>query len=182
MELELPGCRIRSWRPGDEHALARHADNRNIWLNVRDRFPHPYTLAAAEWWVTNMPAAEPETQFAVEVDGEAVGGVGLFLQEDVARYSAEIGYWLGEAHWGKGLMTAVVRRFTDWAFTSFDLNRIYANVFAWNESSVRVLEKAGYAFEGRQRSATVKDGQVLDNLMYAVVRRFRPDGGPRDSR
>jgi [ribosomal protein S5]-alanine N-acetyltransferase len=182
MELELPGCRIRSWRTGDEPALARHADNRNIWLNVRDRFPHPYTLADAERWVTNVREAVPETQFAVEVADEAAGGVGLFLQEDVARYSAEIGYWLGEAHWGKGLMTAVVGRFTDWAFASFDINRIYANVFAWNESSVRVLEKAGYAFEGRQRSATVKDGRVLDNLMYAIVRGFRPNGGPSLSR
>jgi RimJ/RimL family protein N-acetyltransferase len=179
MQLDLPGCRIRSWRAGDEVSLAKHADNRQIWLNVRDRFPHPYTLAAAEWWVANMPAADPETQFAIEVDGEAAGGVGLFLQEDVSRFTAEIGYWLGEAHWGRGIMTAVVRRFTDYGFATFDLNRIYANVFAWNTGSVRVLEKAGYAFEGCQRRATVKDGQVVDNLIYAVVRDFRPGGGPR---
>ena len=179
MQLDLPGCRIRSWRPGDAPSLAKHADNRQIWLNVRDRFPHPYTLAAAEWWVANMPAADPETQFAIEVDGEAAGGIGLFLQEDVSRFTAEIGYWLGEACWNRGIMTEAVRRFTDYAFATFDLNRIYANVFAWNTSSVRVLEKAGYTFEGRQRSATVKDGQVLDNLMYAVVRDFRPEGGPR---
>jgi RimJ/RimL family protein N-acetyltransferase len=181
MQLDLPGCRIRSWRAGDAPSLAKHADNRQIWLNVRDRFPHPYTLAAAEWWVANMPSADPETQFAIEVDGEAAGGVGLFLQEDVSRFTAEIGYWLGEAHWNRGLMTEVVRRFTDYAFASFDLNRIYANVFAWNTGSIRVLEKAGYAFEGRQRGATVKDRQVLDNLMYAVVRDFRPGGGPRPS-
>ena len=178
MQLDLPGCRIRSWRADDAASLARHADSRQIWLNVRDRFPHPYTLPAAQWWVTTTPAAEPETQFAIEVDGEAGGGVGLFLQEDVARFSAEIGYWLGEAYWGRGIMTAVVRRFTDYAFATFNLNRVYANVFAWNEASIRVLEKAGYAFEGRQRAATVKDGQVIDNLMYAVVRDFRPDGGP----
>ena len=159
--------------------MARHADNRKIWLNVRDRFPHPYTLGAAESWVAMVTAADPETQFAIEVDGEAAGGIGVFLQEDVSRYTAEIGYWLGEAYWNRGIMTSVVRRFTDYAFASYDLNRIYANVFAWNEASVRVLEKAGYAFEGRQLAATVKDGQVLDNLMYAVVRDFRPDGGPR---
>jgi RimJ/RimL family protein N-acetyltransferase len=170
MELELPGCRIRSWRPGDEPALARHADNRNIWLNVRDRFPHPYTLADAEQWVANVREAVPETQFAVEVAGEAAGGVGLFLQEDVARYSAEIGYWLGETFWGRGLATAVVRRFTDYAFDTFDLNRIYGNIFDWNEASVRVLEKAGYVREGTLRRSAVKDGIVLDQHLYAVVR------------
>jgi RimJ/RimL family protein N-acetyltransferase len=178
MELELPGCRIRSWRAEDAASIAKHADNRNIWLNVRDRFPHPYTVAHAEAWLAMVLSAEPVTQFAIEVDGEAAGGVGLFLQEDVSRYTAEIGYWLGEAFWGRGVMTDVVRRFTDYAFATWDLNRIYANVFAWNEASVRVLEKAGYQFEGRQRSATVKDGRVVDNLMYAVVREFRPGGGP----
>jgi ribosomal-protein-alanine N-acetyltransferase len=173
MELELNGCRIRSWRAGDAPSLAHHADNRNIWLNVRDRFPHPYTLADAEAWVARAPAAEPETQFAIEVGGEAAGGVGVFLQEDVERFSAEIGYWLGEAHWGRGIATAVVRRFTDYAFEAFDLCRIYANVFAWNPASGRVLAKAGYQLEGRLRQSAVKDGQVLDGLLYATVRQFR---------
>jgi ribosomal-protein-alanine N-acetyltransferase len=179
MELDLPGCRIRSWREGDEASLASHASNRKIWLNVRDRFPHPYTLADAEQWVSRAVEADPETQFAVEVDGEAAGGIGLFLQEDVSRFTAEIGYWLGEAYWGRGLMTVVVRRFTDYAFATFDLTRIYGNVFDWNAASARVLEKAGYEFEGRHRRAAVKDGRVVDNLLYAVVRDFRPDGGPR---
>src|SRR3954452_15964908 len=98
MQLELAGCRIRSWGAGDEPSLAKHADNRKIWLNVRDRFPHPYTLGDAEAWVAGMISADPETQFAIEVDGEAAGGVGLFLQEDVSRITAEIGYWLGEAY------------------------------------------------------------------------------------
>src|SRR5215207_5910541 len=136
MEIELPGCRIRSWRAGDEPSLARHANSRKIWLNVRDRFPHPYTIAAAEDWVANASTAHPETQFAIEVDGEAAGGIGLFLQEDVSRFTAEIGYWLGESYWGRGLATTVVRRFTDYAFDSFDLTRIYGNIFDWNEASV----------------------------------------------
>ena len=173
MELDLPGGRIRSWRPGDEPSLARHANNRKIWLNVRDRFPHPYTLADAEEWVAKASAAEPQTQFAIEVDGEAVGGIGLFLQQDVERYSAEIGYWLGEAYWGRGIATAAVRRFTDYAFEAFGLCRIYANVFVSNEASIRVLEKTGYQLEGRLRQAAVKDGQVVDGLLYATVRPFR---------
>ncbi len=178
MELDLPGARIRSWRPGDEPSLARHANNRLIWLNVRDRFPRPYTLGDAEVWVARSMAATPETQFAIEVDGEAAGGIGLFLQEDVSRFTAEIGYWLGQAHWGHGLATAAVRRFTDYAFATFDLNRIFGNVFAGNEASGRVLEKAGYALEGRHARAAVKDGRVMDNLLYAIVRDFRAGGGP----
>jgi RimJ/RimL family protein N-acetyltransferase len=173
MELELPGCRIRSWRESDAPSLSRHADNRRVWLNVRDRFPHPYTLADAEFWVSRAAAARPETQFAIEVNGEAAGGVGVFLQEDVERFSAEIGYWLGEAYWNRGIATAVVRGFTDYAFEAFDLCRIYANVFAWNPASGRVLEKAGYQLEGRLRKSAVKDGQVLDGLLYAAVREFR---------
>jgi hypothetical protein len=168
MELELPGCRIRSWRPGDEHALARHADNRNIWLNVRDRFPHPYTLAAAEWWVTNMPAAEPETQFAVEVDGEAAGGVGLFLQEDVARYSAEIGYWLGEAHWGKGLMTAVVHR--------LGLHQLRSQSHLRQCVRLERVVRSG-AGEGRLRvrgAAAERDGEGRPGARQPDVRRRAP--------
>ena len=179
MQLDLPGCRIRSWRGGDEPALVRHADNRKIWLNVRDRFPHPYTLADAQAWVAHASAATPETQFAIDAEGEAVGGVGVFLQQDVERYSAEIGYWIGEGFWGRGLATAVVRGFTDYAFDTFELCRIYANVFEWNPASCRVLEKAGYVLEGRLHSAAVKDGFVLDGFLYATVREFPPGRGLR---
>jgi ribosomal-protein-alanine N-acetyltransferase len=178
MLLDLPGGRIRSWHAGDAPSLARHANSRNIWLNVRDRFPHPYTREAAALWVERATAMEPETQFAIEVDGEAAGGIGLFLQEDVSRFSAELGYWLGEAFWGRGIMTAAVRRFTDFAFDTFDLNRIYGNVFEGNEASARVLEKAGYEFEGRHRRAAVKDGRIVDNLLYAIIRDFKPGRGP----
>ncbi|HET8833450.1 MAG TPA: GNAT family N-acetyltransferase [Gemmatimonadales bacterium] len=173
MELEFPGGRIRSWRAGDAPSLARHADNRKIWLQVRDRFPHPYTLDAAESWVALASAADPETQFAIEVNGEAAGGIGVFLQQDVERYSAEIGYWLGEAHWNRGITSAAVRRFTDYAFDRFGLCRLYANVFETNPGSCRVLERAGYQLEGRLRRAAVKDGQVLDGLLYAAVREFQ---------
>jgi RimJ/RimL family protein N-acetyltransferase len=173
MELEFPGGRIRSWRAGDAPSLARHADNRKIWLQVRDRFPHPYTLDAAESWVALASGADPETQFAIEVNGEAAGGIGVFLQQDVERYSAEIGYWLGEAHWNRGITSAAVRRFTDYAFDRFGLCLLYANVFETNPGSCRVLERAGYQLEGRLRRAAVKDGQVLDGLLYAAVREFQ---------
>lgn len=171
MEIELPGCRIRSWRREDAPALSRHADSRRIWRNVRDHFPNPYTLADADLWIERiLGAGQPETQFAIEVDGEAAGGVGVFLQEDVARRSAEVGYWLGETHCGRGIMTDVVRSFTAYAFGAYDLLRVYALVFEWNAASCRVLEKSGYTLEGRLRRAVVKDGHVLDQFVYAVVR------------
>ncbi|HYC31822.1 MAG TPA: GNAT family protein [Gemmatimonadales bacterium] len=169
MELPLEGCRVRSWRPEDAASLARHADNRNVWLNVRDWFPHPYTRADAVAWLQHLRESPPETQFAIEVDGEAAGGIGFFLQHDVERRSAEIGYWLGERHWNRGLMTRVVGAVTDYGFATFDLIRIYARVFSWNPASCRVLEKAGYRLEGRLRRAVVKDGHVLDQLVYAKV-------------
>jgi RimJ/RimL family protein N-acetyltransferase len=174
VELKLAGCRIREWRPEDAASLARHADNRRIWRNVRDHFPHPYTLADAETWIERAAAEQPPTQFAIEVDGEAAGGVGLFLQRDVERRSAELGYWLGEAYWGRGLMTDVVRRFAAEAFDAYGLLRIYAVVFEWNPASCRVLEKAGFVLEGRLRRAVVKDGVVLDQFLYAAVREVPP--------
>ena len=172
MLLEFPGGRIRSWQSGDAPSLARHADNRKVWLQVRDRFPPPYTLEAAEGWVAMAPAADPETQFAIEVSGEAAGGIGVFLQQDVERYSAEIGYWLGEMHWNRGIATAAVRHFTEYAFDRYGLCRLYANVFATNPGSCRVLERAGYQLEGRLRQSSVKEGQVLDGLLYAAIREF----------
>jgi ribosomal-protein-alanine N-acetyltransferase len=168
MELTFPAGLIRSWRPGDADSLVREADNRNIWLTVRDRFPYPYTHAHAEAWIDRVTSDMPETHFAIDLDGRAVGGIGLELQEDVSRYSAELGYWLGEAYWGRGIMTAAVSRFTEYAFAAFDLCRIYALVFETNPASQRVLERAGYALEGRLRHAAYKDGRILDQFLYAV--------------
>lgn len=168
--LTLRRCTIRPWRSGDEPSLARHANNRNVWRNMRDRFPHPYSIADAEEWVRIAAAEAPMRNFAIVVDGAAVGGIGFELGADVFRRSAEIGYWLGEALWGRGIMTDAVRAMTDHAFTRFDVCRIHACVFEWNPASVRVLEKAGYACEGRQRLSVTKDGRTIDSLLYAVVR------------
>lgn len=170
MEMVLTRCAVRSYRPEDAPALARHADDRRVWLNLRDRFPHPYTLADAERWIREATSAAPETHFAIAVDGEAAGGVGLELQGDVYRRSAELGYWLGAAHWGRGIATEAVRAVTAHGFEALGLGRIYAAVFEWNSASRRVLEKAGYALEGRLRRAVTKDGRTLDLYLYAVVR------------
>lgn len=171
MEIELTTGRVRSWQWKDRDSIVQHANNRNIWINLRDRFPHPYTVADAKSWLGSVIGRVPETNFAIaSVDNEAVGGIGFILQQDVGYRSAEIGYWLGEDYWGRGVATEAVRAITDHAFTHHDICRIYAHVFEWNTASARVLEKAGYVFEGRLKKSVTKDGKTIDQLMYANTR------------
>jgi RimJ/RimL family protein N-acetyltransferase len=167
VRLECGPCTIRSWRPSDAETLPSHADNRKIWLNLRDRFPHPYTRADADQWIQHITQVTPETNFAIDVNGEAVGGIALVLHDDVERCSAEVGYWLSEQYWGKGITTAALRSLTEYAFDEFKLTRVYAIPYARNGASIKVLEKAGYVCEGVMRRSAVKDGVVLDQLMYA---------------
>ena len=170
VEIDLRHFLIREWRRGDEGSLVRHANNPNVSRNMRDRFPHPYTRADADWWIGHASAQMPPTNFAIVVDGEAAGGIGFILQEDVSRRSAEIGYWLGEAYWGRGIATDAVRAMTDHIFANFDVCRIYATVFESNPASSRVLDNAGFVLEGRLRKAVTKSGETIDALMYAVLR------------
>jgi RimJ/RimL family protein N-acetyltransferase len=170
MELDLGSFIIREWRRGDEPSLVRHANNRKVWINLRDAFPHPYTMEDARRWVGKAGGEVPLTSYAIVVDGEAVGGIGIVLQPDVFRRSAEIGYWLGEQYWGRGIVTEALRALTEYAFANFDLCRIYAGVFESNPASMRVLEKAGYEFEGRMKKAVTKDGKTMDDFIYAITR------------
>ena len=169
MNLKLKTCNVRSWEWRDRDAIVRHANNRNVSINLRDRFPFPYTMRDARNWLEHVINYQPETNFAIDVAGEAVGGIGFTLQDDVARRSAEIGYWLGEGFWGRGIATEALIAVTEHAFANYDLCRLYAHVFDWNGASARVLEKAGYAFEGRLRKSVTKEGQTIDQLMYAKI-------------
>lgn len=170
MNLKLASSTVRSWEWRDRDAIVRHANNRKVWINLRDRFPYPYTVSDARNWLEMVVGSKPETNFAIDVAGEAVGGIGFTLQPDVGRRSAEIGYWLGEEFWGLGIATDALVAVTDHAFANYDLCRLYAHVFEWNGASARVLEKAGYAFEGRLRKSVTKDGRTIDQLMYAAIR------------
>jgi RimJ/RimL family protein N-acetyltransferase len=169
VQLELSTCRVRSWRPDDAASVARHADNRKIWINLRDRFPHPYTLADAERFIASALQREPETVFAIDVAGEAVGSIGYGLHDDVERVSAEIGYWLAEPYWGRGITTEALIAVTRHAVEAHGLTRVYALPFEWNPASFKVLEKAGYVREARLRRAAIKDGRIVDQLLYAYV-------------
>jgi [ribosomal protein S5]-alanine N-acetyltransferase len=165
---------VRDWQREDAAAIVHHANNRKIWINVRDRFPSPYTLEDADNWVRHCARTLPATDFAIEVAGQAVGGIGVVLHDDVERVSAELGFWLGESLWGRGVMTAAVQTFVPWAFERFALTRIYANVFDFNLASARVLEKAGFAREALQRRAVIKDERVIDQFVYARIREDGP--------
>ena len=166
---KLNGCEVRSWKLSDVESLARHANNRSIWLNLRDAFPHPYAKKDARAFLTMVTDRTPETMFAIAVEGEAVGGIGFVLHPDVERVSAEIGYWLAEPFWGRGIVTEALAAVTAHAIKAHGLTRIYAVPFAWNAASCRVLEKAGYVLEGRLRKSAIKDGKLTDQLQYAFI-------------
>jgi ribosomal-protein-alanine N-acetyltransferase len=188
LRLSDPSVILREWRRGDEDSLARHANSREVWRNLRDSFPHPYSRKDARRFIHDARGGSPPTHFAIIVDGEAAGGVGLRLGEDVYRRSAEIGFWLGKTFWGRGIMTEVVRAVTRYAFARFDLCRIYAYVFDWNPASARVLEKAGYRREARLEQSVTKEGRTIDQLLYAMIRTRssgagRPESGaPEEAR
>lgn len=170
MILALTRCTIRPWVAADAPALVAHADDREVWRNLRDRFPHPYTAADAEAWLTWAMLQEPCTHWAIEVEREAGGGIGFTIGDDVHARVAEIGYWLGRRHWGRGIATEALRAVTARAFAACDIDRVEARVFGWNGASIRVLEKAGYSREACLRRAVLKDGEVTDLLIYGILR------------
>jgi [ribosomal protein S5]-alanine N-acetyltransferase len=160
---------IRPWTRQDIDALVKHANNRKIWLNLRDGFAHPYTVNAAQVFLERVTHQNPMTVFAIATAEEAIGSIGISINQDVHRLTAEMGYWLGEPYWGKGIMTETVAKFTDFIFEWFGLMRIYAEPYAHNTSSCRILEKAGFELEGRLRGNVIKDGQIIDQFLYAKV-------------
>lgn len=174
MRIDGGTVELRSVRWDDASALARLADNPRIAGNLRDYFPHPYGIRDAEHWLERVLDEEPETKFVIEVEGEVAGVVGLDLGRDVYRGTGEVGYWVGEPYWGRGVATAAVRSITRWAFEALELRRVQAYVFERNTASRRVLEKAGFALEGTMRDAVLKDGRVMDQWIFG---RLRGDAG-----
>lgn len=174
MELMLARCTIRRWQREDVPSLARHANNRKIWMNLRDTFPYPYTLEDGQRWVESCIADPLKPNFAIAVHEQAAGGIGLRPGTDVYRRSAEIGFWLGEEFWGRGIMTEALTAMTAHAFSRYGLGRIFACVFEWNKATMRVLEKAGYEREGVLRKSAIKDGRSIDTVLYAIVKEQDP--------
>jgi RimJ/RimL family protein N-acetyltransferase len=169
MRLQGTRCVVRHWRMGDADALLRHADNINVARQLRDRFPHPYTRANASLFLKAATSAAEPSNLAIDVGGEAVGAIGYVPGMDVERYSAEIGYWLGESYWGRGIVTEALQLVTEYVFTTGNLLRLFALPFADNVGSMRVLEKAGYVREATLRSSSVKNGRPRDQALYARI-------------
>lgn len=170
MLLDLGDLRVRNWRKDDLDALLRYANNPKIAANLRDQFPHPYTRRDAIDYLNYARSMDVPMSFAMEHGGEAVGGIGFKLGVDIARLSVEMGYWLGEPLWGRGLATRAVTAAADWAFDGYQVVRIFATTFVHNTASMRVLDKAGFEREGILRRSAIKNGVILDQVMFAKVR------------
>jgi RimJ/RimL family protein N-acetyltransferase len=160
---------IRSYESGDFAALMKYANNAAIARQLLDHFPHPYTEAAVHEWLRAAQEQDPEVSFAIATPDELIGGVGLLLRDDVFRCTAEVGYWLGEPFWGRGIATRVLQVFSRWAFQELDFARIQAHVYEINPASCRVLEKAGFTLEGRLRKGAFKNGRLMDLFLYALL-------------
>jgi RimJ/RimL family protein N-acetyltransferase len=169
MQLTGLRCAVRLWRMSDTPSLVRHGNNINIARQLRDRFPHPYTRQDAQRFLKFASSADEPTNFAIDVDGQAVGAIGFVRHTDVERFSAEIGYWLGEAYWRRGIVSEALVLVTEHVFDRANLLRLFAVPFADNAGSIRVLEKAGYVREAVLRSSSVKYGHPRDQVLYARV-------------
>ena len=165
-------CAIRKWQLSDAGDLAAALSNKNIQDNLRDGLPYPYTVQDGVDFITAMISAdETETfAFAVTADDKVIGSIGVFRQGNIHRQTAEMGYYIAEAYWGRGIMTEAVRQTCEYVFAQSDIIRIYAEPFADNAASCRVLEKAGFQYEGTLRSNAVKNGKVMDMKMYALLK------------
>ena len=160
---------LRGWEETDRDSLVAQANNRNVWRNLRDRFPHPYTENDAEAWLALARAQPDWLNWAIVVDDAAVGCVGLEPLTDVHAGTTHIGYWLGEPYWGRGIMTAAVQAIAEHAFSPLGFKRIETPVFAWNPASMRVLEKCGFVREGVMAKSVLKDGELIDSVLYARI-------------
>ena len=168
MKIACGSCLLRPFGAADAESLAHHGNDHDVWRNLRDRFPHPYTLADAESYLAHFASHPVLTSFAIVIDDKAIGGISLRLGDDIARQSAEVAYWIGREFWGRGMMVDAVRAATGHAFDALGLVRVFALPFATTTRSVRVLEKAGYVLEGVMRQSAVKEGVLLDQFLYAA--------------
>jgi RimJ/RimL family protein N-acetyltransferase len=160
---------LREWQLSDAASLAANANNINIWNNLRDIFPHPYSEKNGKLFIEEALAKpKPAVDLAIAVDGKAVGGIGIAPQEGVERVSAEIGYWLGEDYWNRGIMTEAVKQMAEYAFANFPLQKIYTPVFDFNAASIRVLQKAGFEREAVLKKAAIKNGKIVDLHYYSA--------------
>ncbi len=160
---------LRPWQKEDAQALAAIANNRKVWDNVRDFFPTPYTVLDAEQWLDSIRKTRPFLNFAILYQGRIAGNIGIVPKEDVYRMSVEIGYFIGEEFWGKGIATEATRLLVEYIEQEFNVVRIYAEVFETNKASMRVLQKCGFYLEGIRRKAVIKNGEIMDDYVWVKL-------------
>lgn len=157
---------IRPWHEHDAGQLALLFNNVNIWNNMRDHIPHPYTIDDANSFIAAQADLSPVLNFAILFEDEIAGGIGIIPKSDVYRMNVELGYWIAEPFWGKGIATEAVRQMTEYVFLHFQINRIVAEVFEYNRASMRVLEKNGYFLEHVSRKGILKNDYLYDNFYW----------------
>ena len=175
--LEGELCVLREMRVADAPSLARYADNEAVWRNMFEGFPRPYTLADAQAWCDGAQRpVQAGLVWGIAVGSDVIGCVGLRPDAGWLHCNAEVGYWIGEPHWGRGIATEALRQVTAWTWAArAEVTRLYAPIFAWNAGSQRVAAKAGYAREAVLPQSAIKAGRVIDRVQYAIYR-LRPTG------
>jgi [ribosomal protein S5]-alanine N-acetyltransferase len=163
---------IRPWTLSDLPSLVHYANNWNVSKNLTDKFPFPYTETDGEEFIEFATQGYPIHIFAIDIGGQASGGIGIHQQDDIHIKNAELGYWLAEPFWGQGIVTNAVTQVVDFAFNTYDIDRIFARPFGTNKASQRVLEKAGFILEAKFEKALYKDGEYIDELVYAIRRKI----------
>ncbi len=159
---------LRPFSLNDIESSMEYANNYKIAANLTNQFPHPYTRESGERFIEMATQHSPPTILAIDIDGKASGGIGLHPQTDIHIKNAELGYWLAEPFWGQGIMTKAVLQMVDYGFKNLDINRIFARPFGSNIGSQKVIEKAGFVLEGKFKDTIYKNGEYLDELIYAV--------------
>ncbi len=159
---------LRPWRPDDIDDLIFHGNNPRVAAFMTDQFPHPYTREAAVQFIDKTTQHIPSQVFAITIDDKAIGGIGIFPQNDISRKNAEIGYWLGETFWNNGIITKCITKIVSYGFLTFDIDRIFARPFGTNIASQKALEKCGFVLEGRFHNTWIKNNERFDELVYAI--------------
>lgn len=164
--------KLRDWKKSDLKSLVAHANNCNIAKWLTNQFPFPYTENDGKAYIESASKEHKSKIFAIDIDGEAVGAIGIFPQSDIHVKTAEIGYWLSEKYWGNGIMPKAISEIVNYGFGAFDIVRIYARPFSTNKGSQRVLEKAGFEREATLKKALYKNGEYLDEIIYSKLKQI----------
>lgn len=170
MQLQEGNIALRPLLKEDKEAMAHLLNNKKVWDNLRDVIPFPYTERDASFFISRALQATDHITFAITYEDTFVGVIGLIPQQDVYRKSMELGYWIGEPYWNKGIATAAVQLIVHYAFATMDINRVFSGVFEYNTASMKVLEKCGFVKEGVAKKAVVKNNRLWDHHLYALLK------------